>query len=66
MMHSIAKLYIGQHVLYVPAHAKAELSHKDVEKGIVTGFSSQKDGGWIFVRFGGDVQSKACRVEDLA
>lgn len=54
-------IYIGMKVLYVPSHAKGDLTHKDVEKGVVTSKNEQ----YIFVRFGGDTHGKACSANNL-
>ena len=51
----------GMQALYVPAHSNGNLSHPAVERGIVTSVNAQ----YVFVRFGGDATSKACRPEDL-
>ena len=52
---------VGDYVLYIPKHADNNLSHKDVEKGIVTSKNSE----YVFVRFGGDYNSKACTAYQL-
>ena len=51
----------GMQALYVPREAEGQLSHPSVERGIVTSVNRT----YIFVRFGGDYGSKACRPEDL-
>ena len=56
-----ARIEIDQYVLYVPTHAQNNLQHEAVEKGIVMG----KNAEYVFVRFGGDWHSKACRAQDL-
>ena len=57
----IHNIYIGMKVLYVPDHAQGNLQHKDIEPGIVT----KKNTDYVFVQFGGDVQSKACSPKNL-
>lgn len=51
----------GMIVYYVPTHADNNLLHPDTEKGIVTSKNDQ----FIFVRFGSDSNSKACKAEQL-
>jgi len=54
-------IYEGMHVLYVPTHAHGDLTHTDVERGVVT----SKNEHYVFVRFGGDTHSKGCKAHDL-
>ena len=58
---TIDRWQAGMLALYMPPHARGDLRHPDVEKGIVTSVNSQ----YVFVRFGGDSQSKACHPRDL-
>lgn len=51
----------GMIALYMPREAHGNLSHPSVEKGVVTSVNSQ----YVFLRFGGDSQSKACHHEDV-
>ena len=51
----------GMYALYMPREANGNLQHSSVEKGVVTSVNSQ----YVFVRFGGDSQSKACHPRDL-
>ena len=51
----------GMQALYVPREAEGHLAHPRVEKGLVTSVNRT----YVFVRFGGDSHSKACRPEDL-
>jgi hypothetical protein len=58
----VKKFEIGDAVIYVPLHAHGDLTHPDVEHGVVT---STNSAGTIFVRFAGDINSKGCDAEDL-
>ena len=53
-MDDVFKEDIGRKVLYRP-------SHGDSEEGVIVDFNAT----YIFVRFGNDVGSKACRPENL-
>lgn len=50
-----------QLVTYVPTHANGNINHEDCERGRVT----SQNAHYVFVRFGTDTHSKACRPEDL-
>jgi hypothetical protein len=52
---------IGDRVIYVPAHARGDSSHPDIEVGTVT----SRNATIVFVRFGDDTQSKGCYPRDL-
>lgn len=48
-------------VKYVPAHANQNINHCDVEDGIVT----SKNDTYVFVKFVGQSNSKACSPNNL-
>lgn len=55
---------IGDRVAYIPLHAGGDLSHPDVETGIITSIGLV----YVFVRFDtqpDDAPGKSCDVEDL-
>lgn len=51
----------GMSALYMPREAHGDLSHPSVEQGVVTSVNDQ----YVFVRFKGDTESKACYPRDL-
>lgn len=53
-MQTIQNDDVGRKVIYRPAHG-------DIEEGVITSFNSS----YVFVRFGNDVTSKACRLDQL-
>jgi len=50
----------GEHVRWVPEHAKGNASHPDCENGVVTSTNDK----WVFVRFTGST-SQACHPSQL-
>lgn len=48
-------------VRYVPMHAYGDNHHTDCEVGIVTSLTRE----CVFVRFDGEITSKACYARDL-
>jgi hypothetical protein len=52
----------GEEVAYIPAHAHGNMSHPDVEYGIVVSVNDS----YVFVRFGAQGISKACYSWSLA
>lgn len=53
-MNAIHNDDVGRKVLY-------KAPHGDIEEGVITSFNSV----YVFVRFGNDVTSKACRLGQL-
>ena len=51
----------GDHVRYVPYHARDDLTHPDCEDGVVTSTNDW----YVFVRFGAKTQSQACKRDQL-
>lgn len=51
----------GDAVMYVPTHVHGDIHHRDVERGIVTVVTTKH----VFVRFGGELSSKACNANTL-
>jgi hypothetical protein len=62
-MNGASNLRLGDRVRYVPLHAHDNIHHEDCEEGIVTAFSATAH--LVFVRFGGQVFSKACDIDTL-
>lgn len=52
---------IGRSVIYVPLHAKGDLSHPDCEYGTITSFNERV----VFVRYGVGITSAGTHREDL-
>jgi hypothetical protein len=52
---------VARVVLYIPFHARGDRGHADVERGVVT----SRNESVVFVRFGGDLNSKGCDPETL-
>lgn len=48
-------------MLYVPYHAKGDIGHEDVERGVVTSVNSST----VFARFGDSLHSAACNPDTL-
>lgn len=48
-------------VYYIPNHAKGNVTHKDVEIGVVTSVNKL----YVFVQFSYGTTSKACLSENL-
>lgn len=46
-MYEINDFRVGDKVIYIPSHAKGDLTHKDCEKGIVTSLGEK----FVFVRY---------------
>lgn len=53
----------GDRVRYVPGHAEDDLSHPDIDRGVVTSVST--DASTVFVWFGDAGNSKACSRDSL-
>jgi hypothetical protein len=52
---------VGDAVFYIPVHAKGDLLHCDVEKGVVTSQNRE----YVFVKFGQAVHGLACKRDQL-
>ena len=53
-------------VVYVPTHAEGDPDHPDSERGLVTNWHEAADGVvTVFVRYLGQANGKATRLEDL-
>lgn len=55
-----AREHIGDGVVYQPDYPGAK-----AEDGVITGAGTLGEGGFVFVRYAGDLTSKATRPEDL-
>lgn len=55
--------FLSRKVLYVPNHAHGDITHPDVERGVITMVSLNVAN--VFVRFGNQIQSKACYPSTL-
>lgn len=51
----------GDRVAYVPNHAHGDITHPDVERGVVTSTNPY----FVFVRYGNEVGAKATSPHDL-
>jgi hypothetical protein len=51
---------IGSPVTYIPYHAKGDINHKDVERGVISSFNDT----YIFVRFKAP-NGAACNPKNL-
>lgn len=61
-MISVENAKKGMEVVYIPRHLLGKSEQmKNRERGIITSFNDT----YIFVRFGDELQSKACRPIDL-
>jgi hypothetical protein len=59
-------IQIGNHVAYVPYHAKGDITHSDVEYGTVTSIKLLENGEYtIFVRFPTSETSQGCKLDQL-
>ena len=47
--------------MYVPSHAKGDITHEDVETGIMTGFNDS----FAFVKYDNDKHAKSTSWDDL-
>ena len=54
-------VHVGDTLHYVPGHAKGDVSHRDVEAGVVTSITH----AYIFVKFGAAAHGLACRPDTL-
>ena len=57
----IHRFKVDEPVTYIPLHAHGNRQHKDSERGVITSMNDT----FIFVRFGNEIQSKACYPESL-
>ena len=52
---------LGTRIAYIPTHAGGNIEHKDVEYGEISSVNAY----YIFVKFDGELNSKACLANDL-
>ena len=52
---------MGMEVYYVPNHARGDVAHRDVERGVI----SSVNGDYIFVKFKTGTSGLACRPDNV-